>query len=808
VRPVKVANSRLIAKTDESKGTGLDATALKLANRGQWADLVAHLEGRSSSSPVGSRTNAWLAFAYMYLGKCDALHALAEKAKSVFDAGTVATESQAKPNGTKSGGKKSESTNGDAAQSQSEPSPTVRPADGHGPADASECYAVIIQAYDQICATKNANAASELALLPSWIRYEAIVNFTFAALSGKQGRYTDAVDYMERTVGAAPDFAWGYRTLGKLQQNRMKNLDKAEASYASALAIEPDLADVVDAIIDIKLSKNDFDGAIDIADEAIRSNSKTAENYYRLAQIFVRQWRMREALEELKKAITLEPNVGKYYRCRAGIRKSQGDINEALADQQQAVELAKDKAFELVELAGLNEVAGNTNRAADNLQEALKSDPNDQEGHDRLIALLTREKRTDDLIAEYKRFLGIKPKDLSAKLGLARALEDAGKTDLAIEQFKEAANLDQSNPEAHRQLGALRLKQQDYAAAAREYTHALNINPSSVPDLVALGYSYAQNDDYAQAEAAFVTALALQSLTQPNTLRASSSRLDLMRSLAVLLMDEGRYNEAAAQLESISAYSKGTDSAPMDTFRLLQAKALRDRTTPAGQALVTQFKALPKEQQAQQGEFLINTLLEAGKPDLALPLIDERQKEPGGDSSTKIRVLKSRALLLKGDSKGAQSLVAGMVLKDSKATPLELSDELVVLSQISAANGDLDAAAARALEASDKYAKNFNAYVQLGRIRLKQGKASDAMDLAKKALDVNQYVTKAYLLIGDAQSSSGKIKEASSSYRHAAELYPGLLEAHRSLLETLRKLSLKDEAKREEEQVAQMEKQN
>lgn len=52
---------------------------------------------------------------------------------------------------------------------------------------------------------------------------------------------------------------------------------------------------------------------------------------------------------------------------------------------------------------------------------------------------------------------------------------------------------------------------------------------------------------------------------------------------------------------------------------------------------------------------------------------------------------------------------------------------------------------------------------------------------------------------------AGAIKDAKASYSKAVELYPGSMEAHRSLLQALKKLALNDEAKHEEEQIAQLE---
>ncbi len=741
------------------EGTGLDAATLDLVNHGQWQAVETRLATRNS--PVGSRDSAWLAFTYMYMGRCDELHALATQARAIYDAreavhlpaspsaGAKASNSAAttsitatpanpvtlaKPSTmtspststtststtststtststTSTSTTSTSTTSNTSTSSSSKPSsPTTtststtdsQPGVGKSPTNEAETYALLVQVYDEVCATRFADAAAELDNVPAWFRYDSLTNFTLAALAGKQGRTANAIEYMERAVGAAPDFAWGYRTVGKLEQKRMNSV-KAENFYVSALAIAPDLSEVVDALVDIRLKNNNFDGAVDVAKAAIDQAPKDSSNYYRLAQIYIQQWRLREALTELKTAIDLDPDVARYYRSRATIKRYQNDLNEAIADEQKAVDLSKDKTFELVELAGMNLAAGNTNRAADNLQEALKIDANNQVARDKLIAILLQEKRYDDLTAEYNRVLTLKPKDTGAMLGLARALLAQGKTKPAIEKFKEVANLDPNNPDPHRELGALRLRQKDFAAAAREYTHALNINPSSVPDLVALGYAYSQNDDYAQAEAALVTGLALQQLTQPNIARTSTSRLDLMRALAVLLMDEGRYSEAAVQFDSIYAASKGTDNERTDYMLLTQAKALRDLNMASAKGLIAAYQSLSPEKQVDERPFLITTLLEANKPALALQFISEEEKVRSDASDSRMKITRARALLQDGKIDQASALVLNLTPTETKRTASEVSNQYVTLSEIAMAKGDMANADALAAKAIEKY---------------------------------------------------------------------------------------------------------
>ena len=517
--PAAKHNKRKKAKGESA--TGLDGSTLELVNNGSWKEVVSRLEQQTAGDTQAGTLDGWLAFGYLFNNDCGKLDDLGKKLSV---------------------------------------SQTTSPANA---------YAIVIAAFSQACHGQAEGARKTLASMPSTYANDVFCNFALAAVAGKQGLAGEAAAFLQRTTDLAPDFAWGYRTLAFLQQRWLKEPAKAEDSYLKALAIAPDLKEARDAIVDLRLAKNDFDGAVDISRQAIEENPKDPNNDYRLAQIFIQQWRLREAQQELDQAIKVDPQNAKFYRARASVKRYRGDLNAAILDQQRAVDLGQDKAFELVELAAMNTLAGNKNKAADNLEEALKLDPNNQSAHDKLVSLLEEEGRYEDLVGEYKRSLEKKPKDERLHLALGQAYAKLGKLNEAKAQFVEAQNLDQSDPEPHRQMGALFIKDKNFEKAAKEYTFVLNINPTSVQDMVSLGYCYYQNDDFMQAEAAYVTALALQQLLVQN---AGPDRLEVMRSLANLLFNEGRYSDAASQYESIVAMEKPGADQVFDSFRLAQPK--------------------------------------------------------------------------------------------------------------------------------------------------------------------------------------------------------------------------------------------
>lgn len=733
---------------------GLDAKDVQLANVGKWNQLVERLQSQCEGQQSASQTHAWLAFALMFLDKQSDLSSLAQKV---------------------------------AAMPASEREP-----------DAAQ----LVSAFNLIAQKKYADAGNILSSMKN-SEHDVLANLALAAVSAKTGDAAKAVDYCERAVSLAPNFAWGYRTIGFLQDRTLKNPDAAEAAFQKALAVAPDFKEVRDLLVDLRVAHNDFDGAIDAAEAGIKANPRDAANYYRLSQVLTQQWRLREADVQLDKAIRLAPDNPRYHRAKASILRYEKRMNEAIAEQQRAVDLSSDKAFELTELAALNELAGNDSAAADNLKQALSLAPVSQaayqSAHQKLVQLLTRGKRFDDLIAEYNRALTTQPDNSTFHLGLAEALAQTGKTDEAMKQLKAAADLDSRDPRPHRMLGSLLLQKKDYAGAARAYTRALNINPSSVDDLVSLGYTYALNDDYMQAETAFVTALALQQLTQ-----SQGNRAAVMRSFATLLLTEGRYTEATQNYEEVARELKNSPSEKQDSFLLAQARALKDRTAAEIQAMTAAFEALPEAERNLARGAYVDSLIKLGKYDNAL---EQMAKAPSDMQPTaQWLTLKSKAYRHKGDlaksAEYAEKAVAARDDNNDNMAEAYTQQGLVLLEK-----GDLNKAEAALHRATDLNNKSFAAYEALGRVFFKHQDTDKALEATKRALEINPYDASAYLLNGDVYLSAGKNDQSLTNYKRAIELYPASLDAHRRLRDAYRKLAQKDEMQKEDQTITQLEQQ-
>jgi len=756
-----------------TKGLGLNAFDLHLVNQGRFAELTDKLSTQIDSSQA-NRDAAWLAFAYLYLQKCEDLNKLANSYNSANAAGA-------------------------------------------GTSTSKDINMILIKTFACLCDKKLDLAEKQLQSIPAEAMNDVFVNYAFATLSGKQGKPQVAIAYTKRAVELAPDFAWGYRTIAFLQERWLHQYKDAETNYSKALAIEPKLIEATAALINLHLANSEYDDAVAVAQSAITHNPRNSDNYRRLADIYIQQWRLKEATQQLRKAIAIDSQNSQIYRQLAFILNKEGDLKAAIDEQKKAITYSKDKSADLVTLASLELAAGQQNEAIDSLKEAIDLNPENMLAISELTRLSIQTGKFDQLVSELNKCAAKLPKNALIKLRLGDALAAALQTDKAIESYKDAANLNANDPDPHTKIAALLIAKKDYEAAAKEYTHSLNINSNSAPNLVALGCCEAELDDYLKAEAAFVTALALHQLTLPADSTVPPTRVEVIRGLAALLYKEGRYADAAAQFIAVSEMDKNSANANLNKFMGAQANALRDLSKESFNQLAEAYNSLPADEKNSQKINYIDTLLRGKHFDEALSLLVEIAQSDNPDhapipsaSAPAINthepfyyICLSQAYLGKGNiDQAVTAAKQAIAICDKENSPH--SDAYCQLAQVLFAKSDLSAAEENANKAIGINSKAFRAYVLLGNMAMKRKQPKLAVEAANKALEINPYYIDAYLLLGNAQLAQADLKAALSTYNKAADLYPGLLQTHESLLAVLNKIGTREEISKEQSIIASL----
>ncbi|MCW5824287.1 MAG: tetratricopeptide repeat protein [Cyanobacteria bacterium TGS_CYA1] len=758
----------------------LDKDDMTLMNKGDWRGLVKSLENKGKSSKLSSHEKAWLVFAYLFLGDCDKLKDLS-KLTELGDAMRPMLVRDKKQ----------------SAEDLNEEQLNIS-------------YDIFTRAYNLVCQGKPAEAEKMLAKLPEGLTNDTYSNFALAAIAGKNGKAAAAAQFCKRAIDLDPQFGWGFRTYGYLNKQWLNNKDEAEAAFRKALQIEPRQDEVRSMLIDILLVQNKFDESLDLANEAVRIEPINDKGYFRLAQIYVQQWRLREATKELSTAIALNDKAAIYYALRSDIKKYQGDIQGAIEDQLLATNSTTDtaqKIVQLIELSSLNYEVGNVQPAIDTLYEALGLDPNNTDTHQTLVKLLIAEKQWPQLIKEYERALAKKPDNSELHLLLGDALYMIRNNSQALEEYKKAANLNGQDPKPHRHIAALYMNNLDYAEAAKAYKRALNIDPMSVTDLVSLGFCYAQDDDYLQAEAALVTALALKQVSGDRGGPQDTKREDIIRALASLLYIEGRYADALSQFEALLAITQNTPKAREDMFLLTQAKAMSTLKEKSLQEFIQSFNNISNNKDLYRLA-LVQTLLRLNKPDMAIqfmaPVSEHVVKNDARWLLLKAQAFRQLGALDKATKLIDQSIECCSPTKDTQ--PSLLAECMIEKAMVQMAQKQPAQAEGTIQQAISIYTKHPQCYTILATIALRRKDYKEASTWIQKALEVNPYYTDAYLTAGDINMLQKNFKEASNNYKKAAELYPGLLKAHKALLNSYHAQQLTDDARQEETQIQAMQK--
>lgn len=265
----------------------------------------------------------------------------------------------------------------------------------------------------------------------------------------KAGKGREALERARALVAAAPDDPNGHFTLGLAQSEQ----DVAEAikSFRRALELAP----------------------------------RHSLARYNLALVLKRADRAEEAVEELIRAIEIEPRAEAHYTLGV-IYWQRGDLNRATSALRAAVVLEPRYADAHYTLGAVLSARRDWTGAADSLRRALALRPNLAGAHDTLARVLQSagdEAAARMHFAEAERLRQRAQLEQEAGVWTTTGIEKLAAGDLvgAIDHFRRATSILEPYAPAHYQMGLAfqRLGQHDASRAA--FARARQLNPSLVP---------------------------------------------------------------------------------------------------------------------------------------------------------------------------------------------------------------------------------------------------------------------------------------------------------------------------------------
>lgn len=328
-----------------------------------------------------------------------------------------------------------------------------------------------------------------------------------------------------------------------------------------------------------------------------RADSATAAGeHYRTAHALQQQGKIREAIEALKRAVSLQPDFAEARYALASLW-SQHEISERTGAIDQLLELLRSKPDHVgarALLADLLESGGDLEAAVDQLQQAVHKAPKVAELQVQLGQKLYRAKKLEHARLSFDRALELQSSLSGAHYGIGLILRDLGKKEEATESFRQVLKLNPQNAYAHFHLGKLLSQGEIREVAQLHFEEAVKLDPRLAEAHLELGFLYFKSKRLDEAERAFRAAIEsngkleralyglakvlnmkglnaeaqsfLQRVEQINKETAQTRLATKFNDEGITLMDTGRLNEALQAFQralkydpafAIAAYNQG-----------------------------------------------------------------------------------------------------------------------------------------------------------------------------------------------------------------------------------------------------------
>lgn len=272
---------------------------------------------------------------------------------------------------------------------------------------------------------------------------EALPHATLAVTLARQGKAEEARTETTAAVQLASD-DWSTPAQVAHELANRKDWANALRVVLDYLADHPDRIEMRLVLVTVLVEKGDLATAEHEAREAVRRAPQSAPAHDQLAWVLLQEKQPDAALVEVQEALRLDPKPPWYRMRLAAIYRVKNDPRRATAEYRRIIQADPNYAPARIQLAwtlyGLKDNAG----ALAEAREAVRLDSSGE-----------------------THFL------------LATALDQAGQTDEAYREYKEALRLDPENPSAHNDLGVLLLRRGDVAGAIAEFREALRLDPAN-----------------------------------------------------------------------------------------------------------------------------------------------------------------------------------------------------------------------------------------------------------------------------------------------------------------------------------------
>jgi tetratricopeptide (TPR) repeat protein len=242
---------------------------------------------------------------------------------------------------------------------------------------------------------------------------------------------------------------------------RTGGVDLAIEEAQEVLKREPKSVQAHLIVIDAYLIKKDSSRAQKTSDDLIQIAPDNPIGYFQRGRIFLAQKKEKEAIAQLEKALSIQPDYLEALNLIVALHVSQKEFKKAIERVEAQTKISSSNPFFYNILGHLYEMNREIEKAGDHYKKAIEVNPNFSMFYVSLGDFYTRQNLTERAIQEYTTAIQKDPNSLSAYMS----------------------------------LGILYDTQKKYDKAKECYQKALKINPRFSPAANNLAYLYAEKDE-------------------------------------------------------------------------------------------------------------------------------------------------------------------------------------------------------------------------------------------------------------------------------------------------------------------------
>ena len=305
--------------------------------------------------------------------------------------------------------------------------------------------------------------------------------------------------YADATKTSGFDVAAGLEYVTFLR--RRGSIERAEDILTELAGRWPSNVEILLALADVRLERQNWVGAQEIADTIRRVSGKTGLADQILGVALSGRNRFDESISVLQKAYSAAPGAVQPMVTLVNVLLRAGKLDQAAAFLQTVLQSNPGNAEAHVLLGSIALVKNAPDQASQSFRTAIERQPKNMAGYKALIDLHLRDKNTDAALEVVRAGLKEQPDSFAMHLALASVMELKGDYDAAIAEYEYMLKQDPGSLIAANNLASLLADHRtDKASLERAYSLASMLRKSQLPFFKdTLGWTYYQRGDYKSA---------------------------------------------------------------------------------------------------------------------------------------------------------------------------------------------------------------------------------------------------------------------------------------------------------------------